>query len=64
MSGRRNEDRVLEGKLEGKEPQERSRLRLEDNIERNFQEVGVTDLAQDRDRWRDIVNTAMNHRVP
>ena len=36
MSGRRNEDRVLEGKLEGKEPQERSRLRLEDNIERNF----------------------------
>jgi len=35
----------------------------------DLQEVGYggtdsIDLAQDMDRWRAYVNTAMNHRVP
>jgi hypothetical protein len=55
--------RVLVGKPEGKRP----RLRWEDNIKMNIQEVicGGMDwieLAQ-RDRWRALVNTVMNFRV-
>ena len=46
----------------------RPRRRWEDNIKMNFQEVGGggdwMELAQDRDRWRALVNTVMNFRVP
>jgi len=40
-----------------------------DIIKMNFQEVGCgdldwIDLAQDRDRWRALVNAVMNLRVP
>jgi hypothetical protein len=61
--------RVLVGKPEGKRPLRRSRRRWEDNIEMDFQEVrcGSTDwieLAEDRDRWRALVNVVMNLRVP
>ena len=49
MSERMDEDRVSVGKTEGKRPQERPRLRLEVNIEMIFQEVGMIDLAEDRD---------------
>ena len=43
--------------------------RWEDNIKMNLQEVGCedinwTELAQDRDRWRALVNAAMNPPVP
>ena len=43
--------------------------RWEDNIKMGFQEVGCEsmnwiDLAQDRDRWRSLVNAVMNLRVP
>jgi len=49
--------RVLVGKLEGKRPLGRLRLRWEDNIKMDVQEVGGgcgdwKELAQDRDRWR------------
>ena len=61
--------RVLLGKREGKKPLARSRHRWEDNIKMGLQEVGCedmdwTELAQDRDRWRTLVNAIMNFRVP
>jgi hypothetical protein len=58
---------VLMGKPVGKRPLGRTRCRWEDNIKMDFQEVGCgvwTDLAQDRDRWRGLVNVVMNLRVP
>jgi hypothetical protein len=59
----------LVGKLEGKRPLERPRHRWEDNIRMDLQEVGCgcmdwIGLAQDRDKWRAIVNAVMNLRVP
>jgi hypothetical protein len=47
----------------------RPRRRWEDNIKMDIREVGWEDmnwidLAQDRDRWRAIVNAVMNLRVP
>ena len=47
----------------------RSRRRWEDNIKKDLQEEGCRgmnriELAQDRDRWRELVNTVMNLRVP
>jgi hypothetical protein len=61
--------RVLVGKPEGKRPCRRPRLRWEDNIKMGLQEVecgGVDwmELVQDRDRWRALLNAAMNLRVP
>jgi hypothetical protein len=61
--------RVLLGKTEGKRPFGRPRLRWEGNIKIDLQEVGCgdmdwIDLAQDRDRWRGVVNVVMNFRVP
>jgi hypothetical protein len=61
--------RVLVGRLEGRRPLERLRLRWEDNIKMDLQEVGWEGvdwiyMAQDRDRWRALVNAVMNLRVP
>jgi hypothetical protein len=61
--------RVLVGKPDGKRPLGKSRHRWEDNIKMDLQEVGGScgdwmELAQDRDRWRALVNTVMNIRVP
>ena len=61
--------RVLVGKPEGKRPLERPKRRWEDNIKIDLQKVGGgcgdwMELAQDRDRWRAIVSTVMNLRVP
>ena len=60
--------RVLVGKPEGKRPLGRPRRRWEDNIKVDLREVGRggdwMELAQDRDRWRAVVNTVMNFRVP
>jgi hypothetical protein len=61
--------RVLVGKPEGKMPLGRLRRRWEDNMKRDLQEVGGgrgdwMKLAQDRDRWRALVDTVRNFRVP
>ena len=57
--------RVLVGKPEGKRPLGRLRCRWEDNIKMDVQEVGGgcgdwMELAQDRDKWRELVSTVMN----
>ena len=61
--------RVLVGKPEGKGPLGRPRRRWEDNIKTDLQEVGGScgdwvELAQDRGRWRALVSTVMNFRIP
>jgi hypothetical protein len=54
------------GRPEGRRPLGRPRRRWEDNIKMNLQDVGWDwiELAQDGDRWRAVVNTVMNPRVP
>ena len=61
--------KVLVGKPEGKRLPGRPRRRWEDNITMDLQEVGCggmdyIELAQDRDKWRALVNAVMNLRVP
>ena len=69
MGERRGVYRVLLGKPEGKRPLGRTRRRWEDNIKMDLQEVRCggmdwIEVAQDRDRWRALVNEVINLRVP
>jgi len=68
MGEGRGVHRVIVGKPEGKRPLGRPKLRWEDNIKMDLREVGGVgdwmELAQDRDRWRALVNTVTNLRVP
>ena len=69
MGENRGVQRVLVGKPEGKRPLGRPRRRWEDNITMDLQEVGGgrgdwMELAQDRDRWRALVGTVRDFRVP
>jgi hypothetical protein len=69
MGEKRNAYRSLVGKPEGKRPLGRLRLRWVDNIKMDFGETGWRGvdwigLAQDRDKWRALVNAAMNLQVP
>jgi hypothetical protein len=66
---KRNAYRLLVGKPEGRRPLARPRRRWLDNIRMDLVEVewgGVEwiGLAQDRDRWRTLVNSVLNFRVP
>ena len=69
MGEGRGVHKVLVGKPEGKRPFRSPRRRWEDNNKMDLQQVvrGCGDwmeLAQDRDRWRALVSTVMNFRVP
>jgi hypothetical protein len=69
MGRKTNVYRILVGKPEGKRPLGRPRLRWIDNIKMDLLEIGVSvvdwiGVAQDRYRWRALVNSVMNFRVP
>jgi hypothetical protein len=69
MGEKRNAYRLLVGKPEWKGPLGRPRCWWVDNIEMDLWGIawGGVDwvgLAQDRDRWRALVNAEMNLRVP
>jgi hypothetical protein len=66
---RMGEKRIEYRLLVGKRPLWRPRCRRVDNIKMDFGEVGWGDvdwigLAQDRNRWRALVNSVLNLRVP
>jgi hypothetical protein len=68
MGEERKVYKVLVGKPEGKRPLGRPRRRWEDGIRMDIMEIGLGGvdwirLAQDRDRWRDVVSAVMNLRV-
>jgi hypothetical protein len=69
MGERRVAYKASVGKPEGRRPLGRPRRRWEDNVKMDLREVGWgvvvwIDLAQDRDRWRVLVYTVLNLRVP
>jgi hypothetical protein len=69
MGEKRGACRILVGRPERRRPLGRHRRRWEDNIKMDIREVGCggmnwIELAQDRDRWRALVNAVMNLRVP
>jgi hypothetical protein len=69
MGEKRNVCRLLVGKPEEKRPLGRPRRRWVDNIRMDLGEVGWGDvdwigLAQDKNRWRAVVNSVLNLRVP
>jgi hypothetical protein len=60
---------ILVGRPEGRRPLGRPRRRWEGNIKMDLREIGFGDMdwinwTHDRDRWRALVNTVMNLRVP
>jgi hypothetical protein len=69
MGEKRNVYRLLVGKPDGKRPLKRSRRRWVDNIKMDLLEIGLGGvdwivLAQDMDKWRALVNSVLNLRVP
>jgi hypothetical protein len=69
MGEKKKAYRLLVGKPEGKRPLGRPRRRRVDNIRMDLGEVRCGDvdwigLAQDRDRWRALVNSVLDLRVP
>jgi hypothetical protein len=68
MGEKRTTYRLVVGKLEGKKPLGRPRRGWVDTTQMNLRDIGqggldYIDVAQDRDQWRDLVNTVMNVRV-
>jgi hypothetical protein len=68
MGQKKNAYRLLVGKPEGRRPVGRPRPRWLDTIRMDLGEVGWGDVdwigvAQDRDRWRALVSSALNPRA-
>jgi hypothetical protein len=66
---KRNANRILMVKPDGKRPLGRPRCRWVDNIKIYLREIGWggvdwVDLVHDRDHWRALVKTALNRWVP
>jgi hypothetical protein len=64
-----NANGISMGKPEGKSPLVRPKRRWVDNIKMDLRDIewdcmDCIYLAQDRDKWRAVVNMAMNLRVP
>jgi hypothetical protein len=69
MREKRNEYRILVENPEGKRPLGRPRRRWVDNIRMDLREIECDGIdwiymAQDREQWRALLNTAMSRRVP
>jgi hypothetical protein len=69
MGEKTNVYRLLVGKPEGKRPLGRPRRRWLYSIKMDLLEIGMSvvdwiGLAQDRHRWRTLVNSVKNLRVP
>jgi hypothetical protein len=69
MGKKRNAYGLLVGKPERKRPLGRPRNWWMDNIKMDLGDMGWRDvawigLAQDRNRWRALVNSVLNLRVP
>ena len=69
MEEGRSAFKILTGKPTGEKPLGRPRRRWEDNIRMDLEEICINagnwvDLAQDRNYWRNLVNAALNLRVP
>jgi hypothetical protein len=69
MGEKRNAFRLLVGNPEGKRPLGRPRRRWVNNIRMDLGKVGWGDvdwigLAQDKNRWRAVVNSVLNLRIP
>ena len=61
--------KILPGKPTGKRPLGKLRLRWEDNIRIDLEEISINagnwvDSAQDKDYWRGFVNAVLNLRIP
>jgi hypothetical protein len=64
MGEKKNAYMLLIGKSEGNRPLGRPRCRWVDNIRTDLGEVGWIGLAQDKDKWRALVNEVRKRRVP
>jgi hypothetical protein len=69
MREKKNAYRLLVVKPEGKKPLGRPRRRWVDNIRMDLGKIGWGDvdwigLAQDRNKWRALVNSVLSFRVP
>jgi hypothetical protein len=69
MGEKGNAYRLLVGTPEGRRPLGRPRRRWLDNIRMDLVEVGWSDvdwisLAQDKDKWRALLNSVLNLRIP
>jgi hypothetical protein len=69
MGEKRPAYRLLVGRPEGKRPVGRPRRRLVDNtkmvlVKKGWSGVDWIGIAQDKNKWRAVVNAIMNLRVP